>query len=140
MTAPGCLRAWGVPVAYAALLVLASLLPSRPDRAGSWDAALPPDLQNAAHVPAYGLMVVLVLVAWSGSRNVNRVVVVIIGTACAALGALLECAQAVVPGRTGSLTDMLLNAAGVLAGAIVYLALAARSVRPSAADDEQSAG
>jgi|SRR5687768_13593427 hypothetical protein len=92
---------------------------------------VPPTLQNALHVPAYALLATAwqwALRAWlSGS---NACAVSALGIAVL-YGVLDEWHQSFVPGRFASLTDVLLNAAGAIAG-ILLLLWASRSVTKDA--------
>ena len=113
--------AWLITLGYVLVLAAVSLLPSGAGPLSGWDTAISPDLQNLLHVPAYGVLVWLVSRAM-GLRRLRHVALAAI--ACAAFGGLLECAQAAVPGRFGSVEDTLLNLSG--AAAAVPLVLAAR--------------
>jgi len=105
---------WVTTCGYALLLVAVSLLPSGIGPLSGWDAAVGPALQNLLHVPAYGLLVGLT----AGVAGLSRLRHLALAAACcAAFGGLLECAQAAIPGRLGSLDDVLLNAVGSAAGA-----------------------
>jgi len=98
---------------YVALLIAVSLLPSGPGAFQGWDAAIGPTWQNAMHMPAYALLMVLggaALVRPTAGRIASAALV------CCALGGVLECAQAVIPGRTASVSDILANVAGVAVG------------------------
>jgi len=134
-----------VPVGYAVLLATLSLLPSGSGRFRGWDAGIPSDLQNLLHVPAYGLLVVLTLAAWSRSPRVSMSAAAVAFLLSLGFGAALECAQAAIPGRTGSIGDLLLNVAGALGGAAAYVVWRrARATRPrpmtGAPRDGESAG
>ena len=50
-----------------------------------------------------------------------------------ALGVALECAQALLPYRTGSLADVFANSAGIALGAAVTLLITTGSLRPGRA-------
>ena len=113
--------AWLITLGYVLVLAAVSLLPSGAGPLSGWDTAISPGLQNLLHVPAYGVLVWLVSRA-IGLRRLWHVALAAI--ACAAFGGLLECAQAAVPGRFGSVEDTLLNLIG--AAAAVPLVLAAR--------------
>lgn len=110
---------WTVTGVYAALLAVVCLLPSGDGVLGGWDAALTPTWQNTLHVPAFAALAVLGILAALGSFRVGLAGVLWIALGCCAYGTLLELAQASIPGRTGSLTDVLLNAAGVVVGSLV---------------------
>lgn len=111
---------WAATGGYATALAVVSVLPSGTGPLAGWDTAISPGLQNLLHVPAYGLLVWLVAEAMGLGRAWQLALAAV---ACAAFGGLLECAQAAIPGRFGSLTDTLLNTAGVGVGAILLWAL-----------------
>jgi len=118
--------AWLITLGYAVVLAAVSLLPSGTGPLSGWDTAISPGLQNLLHVPAYGLLVWLVSRAM-GLRRLRHVALAAI--ACAAFGGLLECAQATITGRFGSLEDTLLNLAGAAAAVPIVLAGRRRSHR-----------
>jgi VanZ family protein len=107
---------------YTALLLTTSLLPSGSGPLGGWDASVTPDVQDALHLPAYAGLVVLWALAWSTRRALSAGTVAAIAIVCMAFGATMELAQSQIPGRTCSLKDGLVNAAGVLLGLAVILA------------------
>ena len=110
---------WVITAAYAALLAAVSLLPSGTGPLSGWDTAISPTLQNLLHVPAYAVLVWLV----SRAMRLRRLWhVALAAIACAAFGSVLECAQATVPGRFGSLEDTLLNVIGAAAAVPIVLA------------------
>lgn len=109
-------------LAFAILLVFLSVTPGTPeagDGAFHWlvlNTATP--LQKTLHVLAYAVMAVLL--AWALDGLAGRCLRIGVALALAvALGAGLEWWQLWVPGRFGSVSDILLNAAGALAGAAV---------------------
>jgi len=120
---------WAATGGYATAMAVVSVLPSGTGPLAGWDMAISPVLQNLLHVPAYGLLVWLVAKA----MGVGRVwQLALAAVACAAFGGLLECAQAAIPGRFGSLTDTLLNVGGVFIGVVVVRLTTRRSAsRPS---------
>lgn len=115
-------RRWAkiVAVVYAAGLVTASVLPPAAEGEGGWDTVVSPDVQNALHVPAYAALVILSAAALSANRS-RAVRFVAVALGCVALGAALEWVQAYIPGRFGSLTDGLMNVAGVALGVLMLL-------------------
>ncbi len=73
------------------------------------------------HVPCYGLLALLGLLTFSGWKNLGKAAAMI----SVALGSLLfslalELAQAFVPGRYASLTDMLFNVLGIGSALILW--------------------
>jgi len=119
--------AWLITLGYALVLTAVSLLPSgSTGPLAGWDTAISPGLQNLLHVPAYGLLVWLL--SWAmGLRRLRRLALA--AAACAAFGGLLECAQATIPGRFGSLEDTLLNLTGAAAAVPIILACRRRNRR-----------
>jgi len=113
-------RKWVIPgltCLYVVFLAVASLLPSGSNVLGGWDQSITPTMQNALHVPAYAILQGLaMLCAWNSSRAPLLRTVLWIALACCAYGALLECLQALIPGRSGSTVDAVLNAVGVALG------------------------
>lgn len=101
--------------AFALLLTVVSLMPSGAEDSGSsgWDTAISPALQNTLHVPAYLVLTVLAIgcLSMPGRGRILGVAAV-----CAGFGVILELGQAYVPGRTGSVADMLLNTLGAILG------------------------
>jgi VanZ family protein len=141
MTRRGEKTLWLAMAVYAAALMTASLLPSGEGPLGSWDAALTPELQDALHLPAYAGLVVLVSAALATRVRLTVAGTVWIGLACVGLGAMMECCQAFIPGRTCSLKDGLVNAAGAVLGAIGSLIWQrCRGARPLVVGDGAAPG
>ena len=118
MTALARKVVWVVTGAYASLLTVVSLLPSGAGTLGGWDTAISPGLQNLLHVPAYAVLAILATLALLPSFKTGLASMAWVSLGCCVFGLVLEIAQAVIPGRTGSLTDVLLNAAGVVIGCL----------------------
>jgi VanZ family protein len=106
---------------YALLLAAASLAPSDRGGLGGWDADLSPTLQNALHVPAYAVLFVLAASCLRNRASAKFVMRMVIALACGLFGGMLEWAQAFVPGRTGSLSDALVNLGGVCLGFLLVV-------------------
>ncbi len=70
---------------------------------------------KAGHFFTYGVMAVLALLSFRGAAPRFLILLGAVG-----LGALLEWGQSFVPGRDMSLADGLVNAAGILAGAVLF--------------------
>ena len=113
---------------YAALLAVGSLLPSGTGPLEGWDASLTPDVQDALHLPAYGVLVILATAAWRTRSRSGAVPGIAIALACLGFGALMELAQSVIPGRTCSLGDGLVNVLGVALGGLLMVVW--RRLRP----------
>ena len=116
-------------IVYTALLTLTSLLPSGTGPLKGWDASVSPDLQDALHLPAYGGLVVLWVLAWSTRFRAGTAAVLLITLLCIAFGAAMETAQYFIPGRTCSLNDGLVNTLGTTLGCIGVIAW--RRLRPA---------
>ena len=114
---------------YAALLTVGSLLPSGTGPLKGWDSSLTPDVQDALHLPAYGVLVILATAAWRTRSRSGAAPGIAIALACVGFGALMELAQSVIPGRTCSLGDGLVNALGVALGSLLIVVW--RRVRPT---------
>ena len=133
---------WLLVLIYAVILAVASLLPSGSGPLEGWDASLSPSLQNLLHFPAYTVLVCLVLIALARPTKSTKPAVAwpiaLSATACFVYGVLLECLQAAgIPGRFGSVSDVLWNTAGVAAGVCVWM-LFRRCVRTQTYSDKKS--
>lgn len=113
-------------MALVAIIVALSIAPGRAepgDTLFSWlvvNTAKP--LQKSFHIAIYAALVVLCM--WTlesvGSRSLRALLSVLFAIS---LGALLEWHQLSVPGRFGTLTDVLLNCVGAVAGLLLVLIL-----------------
>ncbi|PWG61445.1 VanZ family protein [Sediminicurvatus halobius] len=114
--------AWLAPAAAVlGILALASIpgVPAEEVEGRFSIAALPPTLQNALHIPLYGI------ITWVWLRALHHVGqrathLGLAATAALATGLLDELRQGFVPGRYASLTDMALNAAGILLALLLW--------------------
>ncbi|MFZ0258267.1 MAG: VanZ family protein [Gammaproteobacteria bacterium] len=107
---------------FMALLAVASLIPGRPqpgDSAFIWLVAETPKvLQKVLHVGLYGVLVLLWV--WTLDSIESRTHRFLIAFMLAVVfGAVMEWYQAKVPGRFGTLIDVVLNAAGAALGLLV---------------------
>ena len=125
LTAPPALR-WALTLVFVGLIVLLSVTPGieRPaDSVFSWlvlQTATP--VQKALHVGIYATLAILWM--WTLEPFESRwlrMALSLIGTA--GLGAVLEWYQTTVPGRYGSLFDVLLNLIGAILGLLIALLL-----------------
>ena len=108
---------------YTLLLIGISLLPSGTNLVGGWDTAISPGLQNMLHVPAYIGLVILAFLALCPSLNVHLTGMVLLSLSCCIFGMTLEFVQIAIPGRTGSLTDAMLNVIGVIIGSLIIITI-----------------
>ena len=117
---------WLITLSLVALIVGLSVVPGHPkpgDSSFTWLVALTPTLlQKMMHVLIYAVLAMLW--AWTleslGPRWVRIALALLLSIG---LGAALEWYQTKIPGRFGSLVDVLLNAAGAIAGIVVALFL-----------------
>ncbi len=121
MTRRGTKTARVVTFLYASVLMVVSLLPSGNGAPGGWDRSVSPTLQNVLHVPAYGVLVALVTLCLPRPAAAGLGGMVVIAAICGAFGTAMEFTQAFVPGRMGSVPDVLLNLAGVALGALAVV-------------------
>lgn len=118
---------WAITLAFVGIVVALSIAPDtgRPgDTFFSWlvvNTATP--IQKAMHVTAYATLAVLLM--WSlesVESRAMRIALVLVASLC--LGAILEWYQTQVPGRFGTVVDVLINAIGTIAGllaAVLFL-------------------
>ena len=106
-------------VLYVLAILTVTLLPSGADTfAAGWDTRITPGIQNTLHMPAYIVMVPLLMAAFGRSARRPWLALGLITLGCITLGIGTECLQAAfIPGRYGSLTDALSNTLGCLLGA-----------------------
>ncbi len=125
LSAPPAFR-WTVTLAFVAVITLLSIAPGieRPDDSlFGWlvlNTAKP--LQKVLHVGVYAFLAMLWM--WTlepVESRWQRVALSLIGTV--GLGAVLEWYQTQVPGRYGTLTDILLNLIGAALGILAALLL-----------------
>ncbi len=107
--------AWLPVVAWAALIFTLSSIPDLGTGLGGWDLAL----RKLAHATEYAVLGALLFRALG-----RELPAIAIGIAYAVTD---EVHQAFVPGRLGSPLDVLVDAAGVLAGVFVLGRLARRA-------------
>jgi hypothetical protein len=117
---------WLISLAFVAIIVALSIVPGRAqpgDTVFSWlvlNTAAP--VQKALHVAVYAALVVLWMWTFEaiGSRAFRALLSVFLAMV---LGAVLEWYQLYVPGRYGTLTDVLLNGVGAVAGLLLAIIL-----------------
>ena len=79
-------------------------------------------IQKAMHVAVYAVLAMLWM--WTLESVESRVIrVVLTLVVCVGLGAMLEWHQTRIPGRFGTVADVVLNVVGVIAGLIAALLL-----------------
>lgn len=115
---------WVIATAFIVLITILSVTPGRgqtDDSVFVWLVINTPTLiQKLMHITVYALLVFLL--AWTlediGSRTLRLLLSVMLAVG---FGATLEWYQTQVPGRFGTLLDVLLNAAGALLGMLAAL-------------------
>ncbi len=113
---------WLITIAFAILVVILSVTPGRGQTDDSifvWLVVNTPTLmQKLMHVAVYASLAFLL--AWSlediGARPLRLAIALVLAIG---LGAGLEWYQTSVPGRFGTVLDVLLNAGGALLGLLV---------------------
>ena len=88
--------------------------------------SLNPTLQNLLHIPIFGLLAFLSLKSFTKYTisTYTKIIITLIITIL--FGCLDEFYQTFVPGRYGSLTDILLNIVGITTGTVIYFQLQRR--------------
>lgn len=115
-----------ITLSLSALVIALSVTPgdARPGDTGfGWLVSItPPSLQKLAHLLVYGLLTMAWV--WTLERVSRRSLRLLVAAIVPlAQGALLEWWQTLIPGRFGTLVDVLVNAAGVALGFLVSLAI-----------------
>ncbi|WP_405240429.1 VanZ family protein [Lentisalinibacter orientalis] len=104
------------------LLLVLSLIPGRAEPGDSvfvWAVAMTPTaLQKLMHLLLYALLAFLWAWTLEALESV-RVRFAVAAVLAASFGAAMELAQTYVPGRFGTLADVLLNGAGALLGLLL---------------------
>jgi hypothetical protein len=118
VTVPAGYR-WALTLAIAALIIGLSITPGAPrpgDNVFSWlYAGTPPTAQKILHVIMYAVMAFLWMWTLAGIES-SRTRLFLSLALTTGLGFGLEWYQTRVPGRFGTLIDMLLNALGAVIG------------------------
>ena len=99
---------WLPVAAWAALIFVLSSIPSLSTGLGTWDLVV----RKAAHVTEYAILGALLVRALDRPAAAAALAV--------AYAATDELHQHFVPGRTGAVVDVLIDAVGVIAGLVLY--------------------
>ena len=117
---------WIVTLAFVAVIIGLSVTPGveRPDDTlFSWLYAITaPPVQKVLHVVTYAILATLWMWTLAGIESLPRRIAISFVLAVV-LGVALEWYQTTVPGRYGSIIDILLNTVGILAGLVVAVFL-----------------
>jgi VanZ family protein len=109
-----------VTACYSGLLLLLSATPSQGTTA-MWMPSVPPDLADLLHAPAFGALAWLLIVCFRSYGVARRTAVIAAIAVATTCGVIVELVQASAPGRTPSLSDGLMDVAGILAACGCYL-------------------
>ena len=117
---------WAITLVFVGIVVALSIVPGigKPDDSiFSWlviNTAAP--IQKAMHITSYAILAVLWM--WTLASVESRVArIALVLAATVGLGAILEWQQTRVPGRFGTVADVLLNTLGAVAGLIAAILL-----------------
>ena len=117
---------WIVTLAFVGVIIGLSITPGveRPDDTlFSWlYANTAPPVQKVLHVVTYAILATLWMWTLAGIESLPRRIAISFVLALV-LGVALEWYQTTVPGRYGSIMDILLNTVGILAGLVVAVFL-----------------
>lgn len=118
------------PLALMVMIFVLSSIPGPSRNSQSWLLTeLDPTLQNALHVPLYGLLQWLWLRALVKPARPLAAAIALATSITVSYGCLDELHQALVPGRYASMQDVFLNGLGVALGTGYFFYLSVRSER-----------
>ncbi len=110
----------GITVGYMAMLLILSAIPDTSSPENQF-MLLSPTIQNLAHMPAYGFLVLLWIFNLRNFGVSKRHAVMTAMIIATVYGLLMELLQMSMPGRFPSIMDCLLNVAGILMITACYL-------------------
>ncbi len=105
---------WAVAIAYAALIMTVSSIPS-----DEFALGMPLHLDKVAHALEYAILALLVCRA---ARATGRTALVVIIVSCTAYGIIDELHQFLIAGRDPNVWDAAADAAGSAVAAVVWYA------------------
>ena len=113
-----------ITLCFMALLTVASIIPGSAEPGDSvfvWLVAKTPTLlQKSLHVCLYATLAVLWVWTLDAIQSKSRRLVIAV-TIAVCFGAAMEWFQTKVPGRYGTIVDVILNAAGALLGLVAAI-------------------
>jgi glycopeptide antibiotics resistance protein len=121
-----------VPVAYMALILIGASVPADGDTEPHLleFLLLPPTLQNLLHIPVYGLLAFLWRWCLNAHMEARRATIIaFLITVC--FGVFQEWVQSLVPGRFGSVNDVIFDAIGAGLGLWLFYRLTRGTGRSS---------
>jgi VanZ family protein len=115
---------WIITLVFVAIVIVLSVTPGRFQAGDSvfvWLIAnTPTALQKFMHIAVYATLAMLFM--WSLETIESRITRIVLTLVLAlSLGAFLEWYQTRVPGRFGTIVDVLLNTAGTIVGLVAAL-------------------
>ncbi|MEJ5349187.1 MAG: VanZ family protein [Desulfosoma sp.] len=119
-------RTWGIVlIVYLGVLTVLALAPMD---SHAWTPRflvnISANVQNLMHIPCFGLLSLIALQTFMDAGKRRRVLTFIaVGISTVLYSGILETAQAFVPGRYGSLTDLLFNVVGIVGGLALWQGL-----------------
>ena len=118
------------PVVLMIMIFVSSSIPGPSRDSQAWLlSGLNPNLQNALHVPLYGLLQWLWLRALMRPGKPLTIAVTFATLITVGYGCIDEFHQALVPGRFASVLDVCLNTLGAVIGTLIFLCMARSSGR-----------
>ena len=115
---------WAATLLFIGIIIGLSVTPGverADDNLFSWlFANTAPPMQKVLHVVTYAMLAVLWMWTLAGIESLPQRVALSF-TLALVLGVALEWYQTTVPGRYGSIIDILLNTAGIVAGLVIAL-------------------
>lgn len=115
---------WSITILFVGIVVILSVTPGRFQTGDSvfvWlVASTPTALQKIMHIAVYATLALLFM--WSLDTIESRITRIGLTLVLAfSLGAILEWYQTKIPGRFGTIVDVLLNTAGTIVGLVAAL-------------------
>jgi VanZ family protein len=115
-------RRWISPLAWMGLIFFVSAQPSLPSVPGRWDVLL----KKGMHMLAYGILTGLYLRALRGPGRDDRRIRVVSIVLALAYALSDEYHQTFVPGRNGTLADVMIDGVGILGATLLDWLFAGR--------------
>ncbi len=115
---------WLITLAFVGVVVVLSVTPGRFQTGDSifvWIVANTPTLlQKIMHIAVYAALAMLFMWSLESIKSqVSRIVLTLV--LAISIGVVLEWYQTMVPGRFGTIVDVMLNSIGVIAGLVAAL-------------------
>lgn len=109
-----------VTIAYMAFLMILSSVPDVPGTGNPLEA-VSPWVQNLLHMPAFGLLVLLLIITFHSRGLSEHRSIIFALTASTAYGAFTEIYQFWIPGRFPSVIDFIFDLAGILLFTVLFM-------------------